>query len=165
MLPQDRHQDKDTGNEDDGECNLRDGSAGKRLDLAHTVLRILLLVPSGEGGQKQEADEGEDDGDNDQVRKHDHVLELRCQPNQVERILVHGNLVGEGSRIVGAEPRSTVRVDANTKVAYTCLKMGRANNVANGLVAIVVDLCSVGRRRVVRVVQREQENVWYQRRG
>lgn len=63
MLPQDGDQDKDGGDENDGQGNLGDGSAGEGLDLALGALTVFFLVPAGEGGKEEEADEGENDGD------------------------------------------------------------------------------------------------------
>lgn len=63
MLPQHGHEDKDGGDKDYGEGHLRHGPAGEGLDLAVGPLAVLLLVPAWEGGQEEEADEGEDYGD------------------------------------------------------------------------------------------------------
>lgn len=63
MLPQDRDQHEDGGDEDDGQGHLRHGPAGEGLHLAVGALAVLLLVPAWEGGQQEEADEGEDYGD------------------------------------------------------------------------------------------------------
>lgn len=63
MLPQDRHEHEDGGDEDDGQGDLRDGPAGEGLDLALGTFAVFLLVPAREGGKEKEADEGEDNGD------------------------------------------------------------------------------------------------------
>ena len=63
VLPEDGDEDEDGGDEDDGEGDLRDGAGGKGLDVALRAGGILLLMPAGECGQKDEADKGEDDGD------------------------------------------------------------------------------------------------------
>jgi hypothetical protein len=63
VLPEDRHEHKDGGDEDDGQRDLADGARREGLDLALGALVRLLLVPAGEGGEQEEADEGEDDGD------------------------------------------------------------------------------------------------------
>lgn len=60
VLPQDRDQHEDGGDEDDGQGHLRHGPAGEGLHLAVGPLAVLLLVPAREGGQQEEADEGED---------------------------------------------------------------------------------------------------------
>ena len=88
---------------------------------------------------------------------------MRSQPDQVERILVYGNLVGQGCGIVTAQPGAAVGVDADTKIAYASLEMGVAGNVGNGSVHIVVDLRCVGNRLVVLVVEREQKDAGDQR--
>ena len=64
MLPEDRHQDEDGGDEDEGEGDLRDGAGGEGLDVVLGAgLFVRFFVPAGEGGEEDEADEGEDDGD------------------------------------------------------------------------------------------------------
>ena len=68
VLPQHRHQHEDGRDEDDGQRHLRHGPRGERLHLAVGALAVLLLVPAREGGEQQEADEGEDDCD-DAVEK------------------------------------------------------------------------------------------------
>jgi hypothetical protein len=43
---------------------LRDGSRGERLDVdIGAGASVALLMPSREGGEKEESDESEDDGD------------------------------------------------------------------------------------------------------
>lgn len=88
VLPEDGYEDEDRGDEDDGQGDLRHGTAGERLDLALGTLAVLLLVPTGKSSEQQEADEGEDDSDNEQVGEDDHVLELAGQPDEVQRVLV-----------------------------------------------------------------------------
>ena len=63
MLPQHRDQHENGRNEDDDEGDLADGSWGERLDFALGTLRVFLFVPAREGGEEEEADEGEDDCD------------------------------------------------------------------------------------------------------
>ncbi len=68
VLPQHRHEHEHRRHEDDRQRHLRHRPARERLDLPLRPLAVLLLVPAGEGRQQQEADEGEDDGD-DAVRR------------------------------------------------------------------------------------------------
>ena len=63
MLPQHRHQHEDAGHEDERQRHLRHGPRGEGLDVALRAPLVDLLVPAREGGQQEEADEGEDDGD------------------------------------------------------------------------------------------------------
>lgn len=100
-----------------------------------------------------------------EVREHNHVLELARQPYQVERVLVDRDLVGQGGRIVAAQPRAAVRVDADAEVADARLQVGAADDVADGRVDVVVDLRRVGHGRVVLVVDGEEEDVGHQRGG
>lgn len=80
-----------------------------------------------------------------QIRENNHILELRSEPDQVERVLVDRDFLGESGGIVTAQPRPTVRVHADTKVADASLQVSVSSNVFNGGVHIVVDL---GRVRV-----------------
>lgn len=63
VLPEHRDEDEDGGDEDDGEGHLRDGPRGKGFHFAFGAFRGFFLVPAWEGGEEEEADEGEDDGD------------------------------------------------------------------------------------------------------
>ena len=63
MLPEDGDEDEDRGDEDDGEGDLRDGPGGEGLDFALGALGVGFFVPDGEGGEEEDADEGEDDCD------------------------------------------------------------------------------------------------------
>lgn len=143
VLPQDRDQHEDGGDEDDGQGHLRHGPAREGLHLAVGPLAVLLLVPAWEGGQEEEADEGEDDGDDSgllvsflgsslgvrrryccyshEVWEHDGVLELARQPDEVEGVLVDRDLLGEGGGVVGTQPAAAVRVDADAEVAHAGL--------------------------------------------
>lgn len=64
MLPEDRNENEDGSDEDDGQCDLRDGTRGERLDLALGSFRILFLVPSRESSEEEQTDKGKDDGNN-----------------------------------------------------------------------------------------------------
>ena len=63
MLPQHADEHEDGGDEDEGQGNLADGAGGKGFDVALGAALVGFLVPAGEGGEQEEADEGEDDGD------------------------------------------------------------------------------------------------------
>lgn len=56
-----------------------------------------------------------------QVWKYNHIFELTCEPNQIQRILCQGDLVCKCSSIVTAQPRSPVRVDADSEVSNSTL--------------------------------------------
>ena len=63
MLPQHGDEHEDGRDEDDGEGDLRDGARGEGLDFTVAAVVVSFFVPAGEGGEEEEADEGEDDGD------------------------------------------------------------------------------------------------------
>ena len=63
MLPQHGHEHEDRGNEDEGEGDLGDGPRGEGLDVVLGAAFVDFFVPAGEGGEEDEADKGEDDGD------------------------------------------------------------------------------------------------------
>lgn len=94
-----------------------------------------------------------------QIRKNNHILKLARQPDEVERVLVDRHLLRQGGCIVAAEPGASVRVDADAEVANAGLQVGAADDVGDGSVDVIVDLCCVGHRRVVFVVEGEEEDV------
>lgn len=100
-----------------------------------------------------------------EVGKHNHVLELTREPDQVQGVLVYRNLVGQRRGIVTTKPRAAIGVDADAKVPHSCLQPRVADNVADGRVDVVVDLRGVGDGRVFLVVEGEQEDVGDERRG
>lgn len=63
MLPQHADEHEDGGDEDEGQRDLADGPGGEGLDVALGAALVHFLVPAGEGGEQEEADEGEHDGD------------------------------------------------------------------------------------------------------
>ena len=63
MLPQDGNEDKDGGNEDEGESDLRHWARGKWFDFSVGAVIIVLFVPAGKRSEKEEADERKDNGD------------------------------------------------------------------------------------------------------
>ena len=90
MLPQHGNEDENGRDEDEGESDLRDGPRREGLDIdIRAGALIPLLVPSREGGEENECEEGEDNGDDEQVWEDDGVLERGGNPNKVERVLVH----------------------------------------------------------------------------
>ena len=62
MLPQHRHEDEDGGDEDQSESDLRDGTRGEGFDVSVGAMFVDFFVPAREGGEEEEANEGEDDG-------------------------------------------------------------------------------------------------------
>lgn len=78
MLPQHRDQHEDGGDEDDGQGDLADGTAREGLNLPLRALAVLLLVPARKCRQEQQADEGENDGDD--------PASVSDRPGDVERV-------------------------------------------------------------------------------
>ncbi len=97
-----------------------------------------------------------------EVREHDHVLELAREPDEIQRVLVYRDLVGERRGIVAAQPAAAVGADADAEVADAGLEPGVADDIPDRLVDVVVDLRRVRHGRVVLVVQGEEVYVRYQ---
>jgi hypothetical protein len=116
----------------------------------------MLETTTAKGGAKREENRKRD---SHQVRKDNHVLKLTRQPYQIQRVLVDRHLVRQGRGVVAAQPAAAVRVDADAKVAHARLEVRGADDVADGCVDVVVDLCGVGHGRVVLVVEAEEEDV------
>lgn len=100
-------------------------------------------------------------GDVHQIRKDNRVLELARNPDKVQRILVHGDLVREGRRVVRAQPGAAVGVDADAEVTDAGLEASGSGDVGDGLVDVVVDLGRVRGGRVAFVVEGYEEDVWH----
>ena len=98
-------------------------------------------------------------GDLHQIREHNHILKLRSQPDQVQRILIDRDLVGQRCRIVAAQPRPAIGVNADTKESDAGLEPGAVDNVGERGVDVVVHLRGVGSGLVVFVVERQQEDI------
>jgi hypothetical protein len=141
MLPEDGDEDEDGRDEDERERYLRDGSGREGLDVdVGSGALVALLVPAREGGQQDEGEEGEDDGDDEQVGEDDGVLESRRDPHQIERVLVDVQVVDERGGVVGADVAAAVSVDADAEVADAHAELGVADNVCDGLRDTGVDL-------------------------
>lgn len=141
-------------------------------------------MPAGEGRKEEEADEGEDDGDDavegrcqscalsrflerrlgdniHQIRENNHILELRGEPDQIQRVLVDADLLRQSRGIVRAQPGAAVRVYADAKEADAGLQSRVARDALDLGEDGVVDLRCVWHWRVVVVVERQQEDVGY----
>ena len=141
MLPQDRDEDEDGGNEDEGKCDLRDGPGGERLDVnLGACLPVALLVPAWKCRKQNKTEEGKNDGDDEEVGEDDGILESRRYPDQVERVLVHGDALYQGCRIVGTDVVTAVLVDADAKVANAHAELRIADDVCDGSGHTGVDL-------------------------
>ena len=92
------------------------------------------------------------------------ILECCCDPDQVERVLVDVDALGESGGVVGAQ-ESSVCVCAETKVADADFERCLSNNVRNGSCDTGVYLCRVVVWRVIIVVEVDEEDAGDQRRG
>lgn len=165
MLPQDGDEDEYGGNEDKCQCDLGDGSRGERLDVnLGACLSVALLVPAWECRQQDKAEEGKNDGHNEEVGEDDGILESRCDPDQIERILVHGDALDQSCRVVGTDVVAAVLVDTYTKVAYTHAKLCIADNVCDGSSNTGIDLFGGVGGCVLFVPHGNEEDAGYERR-
>ena len=94
-----------------------------------------------------------------QVWEHDHILELACQPNQVQGILFNGDFVCQSRSIITTKPSSTVWIDANAKVSNSGLQNSVTRYSGYCVMDIEVNLCSRWVRRVLLVVEGDEEDV------
>merc|ERR1719282_780169 len=159
VLPEHADEHEDGGDEDVRQGDLGDGAAGEGLDVdVGAGAGIVFFVPTGEGGEEEKSDEGEDDGDDEQIREDDLVLERLGDPDQVQRILVNADLLREQSGVVGAEEATAVRVDADAEVADADFEHRLSDNVGDGGCDAGVDLCRVVCGGVVIVVEGYEED-------
>ena len=92
------------------------------------------------------------------------ILECCCDPDQVERVLVDVDALGESGGVVGAQ-ESSVCVCAETKVSDAHFERCLADDVGNGGCHARVYLCRVVVWRVIIVVEVDEEDAGDQRRG
>ena len=96
-----------------------------------------------------------------EVGKDNIVLERARDPDQVQRVLVDRDLRGQGGRVVRAQERAPLRVDADAEVSDAHLEHGVADDVGDGCGHAGVDLGGVEDGRVVLVVEVDEEDVGY----
>lgn len=153
MLPQDADEHEDGRDEDEGQRDLADGPRREGLNVhVGAGFGVALFVPPGKGGEEDEGDKGEDNGNDaaevlvlgrgkgegqgggrlHEVRKNNAILERLGDPNQIQGVLIDVYLLGQRRRVIGAQERAAVRVDADAKVAHAHLQHGVADNVGNG---------------------------------
>jgi len=119
--------------------------------MATMLLRVSLrFYVRGEGrkGKGHLHEIGEDDG----------VLEGLRHPDQVQRVLVDVDLLGQGRRVVGAQEAAAVRRDADAEVADPHFELCAADDVGDGGGDARVDLRGRVGRVVGLVVQRDEED-------
>jgi hypothetical protein len=92
------------------------------------------------------------------------ILECCRNPDQVERVLVDVDALGESGGVVGAQEGS-VCVCAETKVSDTDFERCLSDNVGDGGCDAGVYLCRVVVWRVIIVVEIDEEDAGDQRRG
>lgn len=78
VLPQHGDEDEDGSDEDEGEGDLGDGSRGERFDVSLRAALVGFFVPARESCEEDEADEGEDHGDDSamMLRQSDVAVEV-----------------------------------------------------------------------------------------
>lgn len=141
MLPQYGDKDEDGGDEDEGKGDLRNRSRWERLDVDIRACTLIpLLVPSWEGCEQDEGEEGKNQGDDQEIGEDDGVFEGCCDPDKVERVLVHGQVLDEGGCVVGTDVATSIAVDADAEVSNTHAELSIANNVCDGLCDARIDL-------------------------
>ncbi len=96
-----------------------------------------------------------------EVRKHNAVLERARNPDQVQRVLVDADLRCQRARVVAAQPRAAVGVDADAEVADPGLERGSAHEILDRACHARVHLRRVVHGRIGFVVQRDEEDVGY----
>lgn len=93
-----------------------------------------------------------------EVGEHNVVFECLGDPDQVQRVSVNGDLLGEQRGVVGAEKAAAIRIDADTEVAHAHFQHRLADDVGDRSCDAGVDLRGVVGRRVVLVVERYEED-------
>jgi hypothetical protein len=159
VLPQHGDKDEDGRDEDEGKSDLRHRSRREGLDVDIGACGLVcLLVPPRKGRKQDECEEGEDDGDDEEVRENDGVLEGCCDPHKVERVLINRQIVDEGGCVVGTNVATAIAVDADAKVANAYTELGVTDNVCDGLCDARIDLFGGVCRCVLFVPQRDEED-------
>ena len=115
-------------------------------------------MPTREGCQEHESEEGQDDSDNEEVGEDDGVLERCCYPHEVEWILVDREIVHERSCVVRADVATAVPVDADAEVSDAHTELRIANDVRDSLCDARVDLVGRVGGCVLFVPERDEED-------
>ena len=110
-------------------------------------------MPARKGGEQQEGQERQHDSHDDEVGEDDRVFERLCHPDKIQRILVHGDQVRQGSGVVIAEEGTAAALDADAKVTDPHQQVGVADNVGYGGGDSRLYLRRAEDRRVVLVVE------------
>lgn len=118
-------------------------------------------MPAWKCGEQDKAEECENDGDDEQVGEDNGVLERRCNPDQVQRVLVHRYPLHQRRRVVGADVVTTVLVDADAKVADAHGELCVADNVCNGCSDSGVDLLGRIGGRILFIPHGNEEDARY----
>lgn len=122
-------------------------------------------VPTGECCEEDKGQEGEDDGDDEEVWEDNGVLKSTGHPYQVERVLINADQICKGGRILVAHPCAAIGLDTYAKVSNSYSEIGLIHNVGDGSRNPWVDLDCTENRRVLLVVQGDEIDVGYQRGG
>ena len=98
-----------------------------------------------------------------EIGENDGVLECRCNPDQVQWILVDVNALRKSGGIVRAE-ESTVCVCAQSEVSNADFQRCLPNNVGNRCCDTRIDLCRVVIGSIIIVVEVDEEDARNERR-
>ena len=96
-----------------------------------------------------------------QIRKDDAILKGTGHPDQVQRVLINADLGGQATGVVTAQPCPAVGVDADAKVTHSSFQVRSTHNVGDGLGDTRVHLSGVVYRRIILVVEGDEEDVGY----
>lgn len=94
-----------------------------------------------------------------QIGENNHILKLASQPDQIQRVIVRRHLRDQRGGIIATYPGAPVGVHADTKIPDPRLQVRVADDVSDGGVDVVVDLRRVGDRRVLLVIDGEEEDI------
>ena len=99
-----------------------------------------------------------------EIGENDGVLECRCNPDQVQWILIDVDALRKSGSIVRAE-ESTVCVCAQSEVSNADFQCCLSNNVCDGRCNTRIDLCRVVIGCVIIVVEIDEEDAGDEWRG
>lgn len=97
-----------------------------------------------------------------QIWEDDLVLERLSHPDQVQRVLVNGDLLGKERGIVRAQEAASIWIDAEAEVSDSDFHLGLTDDVRYRRCDAGIDLLRVVCGRVTLVPEGDEEDAWYQ---